>query len=95
VEICLFLHFEKYAMKPTQALLNQPIKNLGLSNHFMRLCDSMGFEKIADIVAVEPEALIRRKEFTYHWLSELTTFLQKEKALDLLQARLPEGNISG
>jgi hypothetical protein len=41
-------------MRPVKHLLEQPVTDLGLSDNFITLCGKMGFEKIADIIAITP-----------------------------------------
>jgi len=82
-------------MRTVEDLLKQPVKALALSDNFVLQCEKMGFERIADIVAVRPDLLIHRQGFSFHWLNELITFLKAENALHLLQSRLPTENISG
>ena len=86
----LFVHLRKKLldMIPVKELLKQ----LGLSDNFIHLCGKMGFEKLTDIIAITPGELINREGFTFHWISELITFMEKNKALHLLQSRLPKGN---
>ncbi|MFD0767137.1 hypothetical protein ACFQZI_19945 [Mucilaginibacter lutimaris] len=82
-------------MVPVKDIQEQPLKDLGLSLDFVERCKQMSFVTIADIVATGPEALVHRPGFTFHWLSELITFLQDKKALYLLEGRLPKENTGG
>lgn len=45
----------------------------------------MGYFTLQDIISEQPEILIKKKEYTSHWLSELSRFLEKIGALHLLQ----------
>ncbi|QHS56564.1 hypothetical protein GWR56_13805 [Mucilaginibacter sp. 14171R-50] len=82
-------------MISAEQLLEQPVAGAGFSNNFTLLCGKMGFEKIGDIAALTPEQLLHRDGFTFHWLSELITFLEENQALHLLQARPPKENTAG
>ena len=65
--------------------LNKPLIELGFSKRFMRESELMGFKTIKEILAVEPETLITKTGFSYHWLGELVSLLSKHKLLHLLQ----------
>ena len=72
-------------------MITRPISLLGLSKDFLKASKAMGFETIADILAVQPMILVEKEGFNYNWLGELVKFLTKHKLLYLLQP-LPGNN---
>lgn len=95
MELFVYLRKKLPDMKPVKELIEQPVEQLGLSDNFIHLCGKMGFEKLTEIIAITPGELIHREGFTFHWLSELITFLEKNNALHLLQGRLSTESTSG
>jgi hypothetical protein len=79
-------------MKPSFDISKQPLDQLNLSKNFQITCEEMGFDKIEDIILVPSKILVHRKGFTFHWLSELISFLQQNGALHLLQEKPVPGN---
>lgn len=71
-------------------LLKQPLATLSVSEEFIQKSKKMGFSTIGDIVSVGPQALIKMENFDYAWLGELTLFLTRQGALNLLQSN--QGN---
>ena len=66
-------------------LLNQPIRELGLSDEFSKKSGKMGYRTIQDVIDARPEDLFSKDDFSYTWLGELTKFLIKHQILHLLQ----------
>ena len=58
---------------------------LGLSDDFCADSKRMGFDVLADVLALTPQELLNCDGFTYRWLGELITFLQERQLLHLLQ----------
>jgi hypothetical protein len=69
----------------TIALLSRPISELGFTDDFIARSRQMGFEALSDIMVTDPGELVRKAGFSYHWLAELSTFLQARRLLHLLQ----------
>ena len=69
----------------TELFLNGPINALPVSEQFREQCGSMGFKTIQEIIDTGPEKLLTTKNFTYHWLADLSELLNKEGLLRLLQ----------
>ena len=66
-------------------IINQRIEMLGFSPDFVKTSVKMGFETIAEALAVGRSGLLLREGFSYHWLVELVTFLSEHKLIHLLQ----------
>ena len=77
-------------MKDADKFLEQDLCDLNMSRALLSGCKRMGFTKLADILRLSPEELIRKGGFSFHWLSELTGFMKANGALHLLQ-NLPQG----
>jgi hypothetical protein len=45
----------------------------------------MGFKQLQDIIDTPVAALLRKEDFNYEWLGELSKFLAAQNLLDLLQ----------
>jgi hypothetical protein len=69
----------------TTAIMEQPLTTLEFSEEFLSACKKMGYGTLQEIISDNPEALVKRKGFSYHWLSELSRYLIKIDALHLLQ----------
>jgi len=69
----------------THELLQTPINKLGLSPGFCKVSLSMNFTKLIDITSISPDELINKKGFSYSWLGELSSYLDKKGLLHLLQ----------
>jgi len=67
------------------AITDQPLTSLGFSEGFLMASKKMGYVTLQDIIAEQPENLIKKNGYTHHWLSELSRFLVKNDALHLLQ----------
>jgi hypothetical protein len=74
-------------MANEQTLLKTPIRELPVSENFYLRSKLMGFYNIGDIVIVPVESLVKKEEFTYDWLGELTKLMTSQKMLHLLQPR--------
>jgi hypothetical protein len=72
-------------------IINQPINLLGFSEGFLKASKAMGFNTIADMLAIEPMELVNKEGFNYNWLSELVKLLNEHELLYLLQP-LPGNN---
>lgn len=68
-----------------QPLINLSIGTLGFSPEFVESSGAMGFKTIADVLAAGRAALLKKEGFSYHWLSEPVTFLNRHKLVHLLQ----------
>jgi hypothetical protein len=68
-----------------EELLETPIDKLGFSTEFCKACRSMDLGTLKDITSILPERLIKKEGFSYHWLGELSTYLDKRGLLHLLQ----------
>lgn len=66
-------------------LINQPIRELGLSEDFSEKSGKMGYQTIQEIIDARPEDLFNKDDFSYTWLGELSKFLIKHQILHLLQ----------
>jgi hypothetical protein len=66
-------------------LINQPIRELGLSEEFSERSGKMGYQNIQAIIDARPEDLFNKDDFSYTWLGELSKFLIKHQILHLLQ----------
>ena len=71
-------------MEPKE-LLELPLQELELTPEFAAQGGRMGFHFLKDILLVSAEELIRKDGFTFRWLNELISFLDKHKLLYLLQ----------
>jgi hypothetical protein len=69
----------------TTAIMEQPLTTLEFSEEFLSACKKMGYGTLNEIVSDNPEVLVKRNGFSYHWLSELSRYLIKIDALHLLQ----------
>ena len=69
----------------TKQLLELPLQELELTPEFIAQGARMGFHLLKDILSVSAEELIRTDGFTFRWLNELISFLDKHKLLYLLQ----------
>ena len=67
-------------------LIQTPISKLYFSHQFEWQCQSMGFATLEEILVLSPEELLVRPGFTYHFLGELSDFLNKHQLLHLLQS---------
>lgn len=67
-------------------LLDRPVARLGLSGDFCKKCAVMKLETLREITGLQPEELVSRDGFSYHWLGELADFLGRNGRMDLLQA---------
>lgn len=67
------------------SIINQPIRELELSQDFIKKSVKMGFQTIRDIMDTKPEDLFNKDGFSYTWLGELSKFLIKHQILHLLQ----------
>ena len=65
--------------------LTVPISKLFFSHEFEWQCQEMGFEKLEDILLLQPEDLMAKPGFNYRWLGELSDFLTKNDLIHLLQ----------
>lgn len=72
-------------------LLEKPLGKPDFSDAFLARSAAMGFRTLGDILAVSPQVLVARKDFSYLWLEELTSVLKQRKLLHLLQA-IPGNN---
>jgi hypothetical protein len=68
-----------------QELLKKPVEKLGMSEEFVIGCQAMGFGNIGEIIAAGLEAIQKKLSFSYHWLAELSDFLNEKGLLYLLQ----------
>ena len=66
-------------------LLQQPVKELGFSKKFCKQCHDSGFDTLETILVCPPVDLLKKKDFSYEWLAELTAFLSERGLLHLLQ----------
>lgn len=71
-------------MEPSD-ILCIPLQQLGLSDSFCIASAMMGFDTLEDVVFILPEQLIQKKGFNYSWLGELSTYLDDQGLLYLLQ----------
>lgn len=71
-------------MKNTD-LLQVSVTQLGFTPGFLAQCEKMGFGKLEDILILGPAELIAVPGFTYHWMGELSAFLEEKGLLHLLQ----------
>lgn len=76
-------------------LTKMPLEMAGLSYSFLAKAKMMGFETLDEIFSTKRDELIRREGFTFHWLSELISFLQERNALHLLQPGAIRENAAG
>lgn len=67
------------------SLLTVPIEETGLSVAFCEKTRNMGFNNLSEILQLRPKHLIEAPGFTYTWLGELVSFLDKKGCLHLLQ----------
>lgn len=67
-------------------ILSSPLSTLGFSVSFCDSCEIMGFKTLEDILLILPEELVNKVGFNYNWLGELSTYLDNEGLLHLLQA---------
>jgi len=66
-------------------ILRKPIEQLGLSAAFCEDARSMGFGSLEDILAISPAELVKKSDFSYGWLAELSSYLSARGMLHLLQ----------
>lgn len=69
----------------TEILLKIHIDQLAFSPDFRAQSAAMGFMRLEDVLLLTPQELIKIPGFSYHWLSELSDFLQERELLHLLQ----------
>ena len=69
----------------TTVIMEQPLATLEFSEDFLSACKKMGFGTLNEIVSDDPEVLVKRSDFSYQWLSELSRYLISIDALHLLQ----------
>jgi hypothetical protein len=68
-----------------KAIITRPLTTLEFSEGFILASKKMGFYTLKEIIEDNPETLVKRSGFSYHWLSELSRYLIKIDALHLLQ----------
>jgi len=68
-----------------KTLLSVPIANLAMSDHFLKTCQEMGYQKLEDILGDTPGTMRGKKGFNYRWLEELSRLLSEHGLLDRLQ----------
>jgi len=66
-------------------ILHTPISELPLTENFYLRSKLMGYRKLDDIVRTPVEVLLRKEEFNYEWLGELSKFMSGQNLLHLLQ----------
>ncbi len=74
-----------------EEILNADPRTLGLSAGFCHRLEQMGFESIQEVLNVPPAALVGLEGFSYHWLAELSSFLEMHGLAGLLQ-KMPGKN---
>ncbi|OOQ59987.1 hypothetical protein [Mucilaginibacter pedocola] len=67
------------------ALIDLPIASLGLSKSFVERSLLMGFGTLRQAIEKGPQRLLEDENFSYHWLAELSSFLEEKGLLEHLQ----------
>ena len=68
-----------------EQLLGMPYETLSFSDSFCHTCKVMNLLNLRDTCLLSPAELTARPGFSYHWLLELTVFLNERQLLHLLQ----------
>lgn len=71
-----------------EVFLDTTPERLGFSQDFCERCSAMRLTTLKEILQINPEDLVSRNGFSYHWLGELSDYLTKHGLQSLLQ-RLP------
>lgn len=70
--------------QPNHFLLNLPIAELTLSEHFKLRSKLMGFFTLQDIIGTNQKDLHELDDYSEHWYFEFVDFLQRKDLLHLL-----------
>lgn len=70
-------------MKTSQNILQQPLKQLGVTGNFVKICENMGFANLGEIIACDQVELQGKCDFSYLWLEELLAIFSANGLMDL------------
>jgi hypothetical protein len=66
-------------------LLHTKISDLPVSEQLLKGCRKMGFGNLQEIIDLGWSGLMKKRGFTFRWLTELTALLESRQMLHLLQ----------
>ena len=66
-------------------ILQQPLRELPLSEEFKKMAEINGFENMEEILSFPAESLLQRQGVNYHLYKELADYLKENKLLHLFK----------
>jgi hypothetical protein len=72
-------------MQKEAELLKSPLTQLPLSENFCLRSKLMGLNSLDDIIRTPPAVLVKKEDFSYEWLGELSRFMKNTNLLHRLQ----------
>ncbi len=72
-------------LNEVDGILSISFRELGFDSAFCKSCEKMGFTTLKDVCSISPRELINKKEFTYTWLGQLASYMDRKGILHLLQ----------
>lgn len=66
-------------------ILQQPLKELPLSEEFKNMAEINGFENMEEILSYPAASLLQRQGVNYHLYKELADYLKENKLLHLFK----------